>query len=413
MAISTGISREWVARLPKVRSVDRGALILVGGFAIATVVLRLPSFFEPPWHTDEGIFEAVAQRVATGGRLYADAWESKPPLFIYIYVAILKVFGAGVLPLRIAAAVAALITELAVFAIAQRWMSRRRALIAAGVLALSLAVPFWEGNLALTETFAQVPLSLAVLCALKGTDRDDRQVTPWLLTAGVLFGVAVLIRQTTGLVALGFLFWLLLSGRQWLGPAWKLTVGGALVVLPVVAGFAIFGSWYWFWDANVGFFFDYVPSGQQLPFHYRPLIVLPVLATLASLAIYRRRGETPNWGLPALWLTLTLAGALLTGRPYSHYFLQLFPPLVILTLLIAPNVSLQWRPSWSQVPAYTLAVTLAMLWFGVVRPEFDGNVLAMRLKHQQRGYYPNFAETMIVAEGFLNRYRNALRDLAK
>lgn len=28
-------------------------------------------------------------------------------------------------------------------------------------------------------------------------------------------------------------------------------------------------------------------------------------------------------------------------------------------------------------------------------------------------YDPNFAETMIVAEGFLNRYRNALRDLAK
>ena len=88
--------------------------------------MRLPSFFEPPWHTDEGIFQAVAQKVANGGELYTDAWESKPPLFLYIYVASIELFGAGVLPIRIAAALAAFVTEVATYGIARRYLDTRR-----------------------------------------------------------------------------------------------------------------------------------------------------------------------------------------------------------------------------------------------------------------------------------------------
>src|SRR3970040_1762651 len=82
----------------------RPALLLVAGFAVGTLILRLPTFFEPPWHTDEGLFAAVAQKVVSGGQLYADAWESTAPLFLYIYVAVAKLFGAGVLPLRLVVA---------------------------------------------------------------------------------------------------------------------------------------------------------------------------------------------------------------------------------------------------------------------------------------------------------------------
>src|SRR5690349_25047888 len=110
MALSTRLGRY---RVP---------LILLA-FAIFTAIVRLPTFFEPPWHTDEGIFQAVAQKVANGGDLYADAWESKPPLFLYIYVATLKLFGPGVLALRVLSAIAALLTEVAAFGIARRWLS--------------------------------------------------------------------------------------------------------------------------------------------------------------------------------------------------------------------------------------------------------------------------------------------------
>jgi hypothetical protein len=82
--------------------------------------------------------------------------------------------------------------------------------------------------------------------------------------------------------------------------------------------------------------------------------------------------------------------ALLTGRPYSHYFLQVAPPLALLVAFIAPGIRLSWRPRREHVPALALAASLAALWLGVVRPEFHGNLLAMRYTKDVE-YYANFA----------------------
>ena len=66
--------------------------------------------------------------------------------------------------------------ELALFAVARplhaatAGVAGRRG--AAGVL---LAVPFWEGNLALTETFAILPTTLGVLCVLHALGRERRR----------------------------------------------------------------------------------------------------------------------------------------------------------------------------------------------------------------------------------------------
>jgi 4-amino-4-deoxy-L-arabinose transferase-like glycosyltransferase len=386
VAGSGGVSRLLTAPF----RLDRRLLVLVICFVAGTFFLRLPSFFEPPWHTDEGIFQAVAQRVSAGGSLYADAWESKPPLFLYTYVAILEVFGVGVLPLRFVATVCAIGAELALLGIGFRLMTRRQAIAAAAVLAGLLAVPFWEGNLAVTETFALPPTTLAVLCALRSERTSgERRGAGWLLAAGALFGLAFLIRQTAGVVAVAVVLWWLASGRPWLREGAIMALGSALVVAPAVGAFLVFGSFHWFWDANVGFFLDYVPSGQEVPLVDRVLILAPVVAAFVALLVYRRLDERPGWGLPALWLSLTLAAAMLTGRPYSHYLLQMMPPLALLVVLLASKVRLSWRPRLRQAPALGVAMTLVLLWTAVVVPAFRGNVLAMPYTKAE-DYYANF-----------------------
>jgi 4-amino-4-deoxy-L-arabinose transferase-like glycosyltransferase len=377
----------WLRR----RLPQQDAVLLFAGFALATFVLRLPSLFEPPWHTDEGIFQAVAQRVASGGSLYADAWESKPPLFLYIHVLTIEVLGPGVMPVRAVAMLFALGAALAFFAVALRFTSRPRALAAAGLLLAATAAPFWEGNLALTETFVLLPSLLAVLLTLKGLEGTGRARAGLWLGAGAMFAAAVLIRQTAAVIALALVLWLLLCGRPWLRLSAFYAAGALLVLVPVLGAFAVFGSWRWFWDANAGFFLQYVPSGEQLPFHYRPLIVLPVVAGVVCLALQRRLGRgIPAWGFAALWYTLTLAAALLTGRPYPHYFLQTLPPLCLLAVMAAAG-PLRLLPSrWSQAPALALSATVLALWLLVVRPQFEGNLWAMRYT-KGPDYYPNFA----------------------
>ena len=398
MSVSGGYARRGFAPLSlrSLRlSVDRRTLLLFVSLTSIVLVLRLPTFFEPPWHTDEGIFAAVASRVLQGGQLYTDAWESKPPLFLYLYAGIFEVFGAGVLPLRIAATISAIGTQWAVFGIGCRLMSRGQAVVASLITGVMLAVPFWEGNLALTEIFAILPSSLAVLFALRsGALAADRSPadgwTRWLLASGAMFAVAFLLRQTTAVVLVALGITLLLGGKEWLRSGLCLAAGFVLAVIPAAAAFALMTSPHWFWDANFGFFFHYVPSGQEIPFHYRPLILLPVLTAVAALIWYRSRAGLPAWALPVLWLTLTLAAALLTGRPYSHYFLQVIPPLGLLLACIGPGLGLRTRPRWQHLPALAIGLSLVALWLGVVRPEFHGNLLAM---HYTKGinYYGNFA----------------------
>jgi len=175
-----------------------------------------------------------------------------------------------------------------------------------------------------------------------------------------------------------------------------MAIGGATVVLPVVAAFAAFGSFHWFWDANVGFFFSYIPSGEQIPLYYRPVILLPAVIAVAALVIHKHRGETPRWGLPALWFALMLAAAMLTGRPYGHYFLQTFPPLALLVVLIAPHLRLSWRPRRTDAPALAIAAGVALLWCSIVTPQF-GDPFAFRNTHA--AYYVNFGERALGTKG--------------
>jgi 4-amino-4-deoxy-L-arabinose transferase-like glycosyltransferase len=375
----------------------RGAIVVAAAATAAVLLLRLPSFFEPPWNTDEGTFAAVAQGVLRGGELYKDAWESKPPLFLLIYTGLFKLFGAGVFPLRLAATASALATQWALYGVARHWLSPRRALAASLLAGVFLGVPFWEGTLALTEVFAVLPSTLGLLLFLRWS-RGQAAAGAALLLAGALFGVAALVRQTAVVAPAAAAVWFLLSERPRVA-AVALTAGGFAGVVGVAVGaFALAGDFAWFWDANVLFFLEYVPTGEELPWARRGLILLPPAAMVASLLWLRRRGERPWWALAGLWFAFALGAAFLTGRPYSHYLLLAFPPLALILAGAAPDFALLWRsrgsielPSWRRAlsPAILPIAATAVFWAAAALPTFDGNPVAMRYT-RGLSYYPNF-----------------------
>ncbi|HEX8965368.1 MAG TPA: hypothetical protein VF820_02960, partial [Patescibacteria group bacterium] len=48
-------------------------------------LLRLPSFFEPYWYGDEGIYEVIGFALRHGRMLYTGIWDNKPPLLYIMY----------------------------------------------------------------------------------------------------------------------------------------------------------------------------------------------------------------------------------------------------------------------------------------------------------------------------------------
>jgi hypothetical protein len=332
----------------------------------AVFLLRAPSLLEPVWHTDEGTFAGVAQGIVRGGSLYAEAWESKPPLFLYLYAGIFKLLGAGMLQIRLAAAVAAIAMQVLVFLIGGHLLGWRKALWASVLLGVLFAVPFWEGTLALSEIFS-LPLACGgVLILVAGSRRAA--VSPGAAAcAGILFGLAFLIRQPTVLALGATLLWLFFERRLSIAAFIAAGVGSASPLAVALLGFALFGSFHWFWDANVAYFFDYVPAYSRLHTPLVPLLFLPFATGLALLFRSWRDGEpVPAWALPSLWFSLAFVGALMNGKDYSHYLLQTFPPLALLAVNL--NMSRPRLPGLSprQTPAVLMGAAIVLSWLIVV-----------------------------------------------
>src|SRR3989344_2373963 len=168
------------------KNLSRHYLILAS-ILFLTFVLRFPSLFEPFWYGDEGIFAAVGRNLNLGGTLYQTAWDNKPPMIYLTYAAIFKLFGVSMFWLKLTTAVFVLATTTAIYEIARQVLGKNRALLATFIFGFLTSLRLIEGNLALTEIFMILPITLAMLISIK---RNFDYLS--LFLAGSLFAVASL-----------------------------------------------------------------------------------------------------------------------------------------------------------------------------------------------------------------------------
>jgi len=300
---------------------------------LLTLALRVPSLFEPLWYGDEGISLAVAQAIRRGALLYRDIHDNKPPLF-YLLLAL----QPTLLWAKVLTTLLALLAQGMVYLLARKLLSRRGALIAALCFGVLAAVPPLEGNIANGEIFFLFPVTLGFfLGAESGFWRS--------LGAGACFALATLLKIPAVFDFLAFLaFWFLVAPR----PRQRrslifLLVGFALPWLLVLAYFAARHALPFFLDSVVFYNLRYVGVGEGLfPFSAKlPLLVLLLLAVFSARTFRSRLSSTASFLL--LWFPFSLAGALLSGRPYPHYLLQALPSLTLLCGLVFSRHPLRRR----------------------------------------------------------------------
>src|SRR3990167_502655 len=225
-----------------------GHYLILGLILFVTFILRFPSLFEPFWYGDEGIFAAVGRNLNFGGVLYQTAWDNKPPAIYLTYAVIFKLFGVSMFWLRLTTAVFVLVTATAIYEIARQVLGKNRALLATLIFGVITSLRLVEGNLALTEIFMILPITLAMLFVIK---RNFDYLS--LFGAGILFAVASLYKQVGAFeaAALGiFLFLATKNLAEFIKKGIALSAGFALPYLATVAYFApknlvgdyIFGS---------------------------------------------------------------------------------------------------------------------------------------------------------------------------
>jgi hypothetical protein len=359
------------------------------------LALRLPTLHVPIINVDEADFAVEAGVLLDGGRPYVDFVEKKPPLIYAAYAGALALVGRYNLPgLRLLLLGYILATALVLAAIARRLSGERAALIAAPAYAVMVSAgPPRDVHAANPETFFLLPLLLGTWLSLPPHPGSSSPAPALrtLFAAGVCLGAASLFKQQAGMQLPILLTYLLARPATGTVPAatsqprgwreWRLLshpnvrsgaallTGFASIWAVTVAALAAMGALgeFYYWTIDVNRY--YIANGNNLHdsvARFRGALLMlasfvPVLwvAGACGLAFHLVKNRWRHPLLP-VWLLASLVPIVLGGRFFPHYFLQLYPPLVLLAAVLVAHL-------WDLAPARpTPRVACAVAALGLV-----------------------------------------------
>jgi 4-amino-4-deoxy-L-arabinose transferase-like glycosyltransferase len=363
--------------------------------AVLFLLLRLPSFFEPYWYDDEGIYLTIGHAIRNGVSLYSQIHDNKPPL-LYLIAA----FAKTVSGFRLLLFFVMIPTTYLFYKLTRKFLSEKSSQIATIFLVILSSIPLIEGNIANAEIFMLLPTLGAFILFLKASKPLH------YLLSGFLLGVSFMIKSPAA-VELGVLvFWAAvelldqkISKKEIIILIKKclLLLSGFLIPLAFCSAyFFISGGFNYFIYAAVLQNFGYLSSwatGSQsgsalkggLPLR---LLVLSILL-ISNYLLKRTKKIDGKLFMIISWFFFSLFGALLSGRPYPHYFIEIIPSFAILIAYLLSKNKLYIK--------LIIIICLAVLTLSIIKYKF--------YFYRTASYYTNFY-SYIIGHKSINEFRN-------
>ena len=311
---------------------------------LLTFALRLPAFFVDVFNSDETFLATQAQVIRDGGSLYENATDRKPPLVPYLYAGTFALVGSTALwSVRVAAMLAVAMTALLLASEARRRWGERAGWIAALLfVCASVAFAPQDGQAANFEMFMMPFMTAAVVLAARDRPR----------AAGFAVALATLAKQTGAatLLPVAYLLWRA-RGRRGL----RLGLAAFGIPLGIVAILVGPGDLVFWAVAGNGSYFGLGSATAYVAGLFAVMTFafvacnLPILWSVPVAWHRRERGvDTDLW----LWLLSAALSVAVGLRFFGHYYLQLLPPLC----LLSAGALQAMRPIFGRV---TIAVTVA------------------------------------------------------
>ena len=378
--------------------------------ALALVVLLVVGvrarFAAVPLERDEGEYAVFGRLILQGQVPYVAAYNMKLPGVYYAYAVILAVFGEWDVGIRLGAMLITSASAVLVFAVGRRIAGDRAGLFAALSFGLFSASSRTLGFTANAEHFVVV-FMLAGLWVLSGG--GERPRAGRLLLAGVLFGLAVLMKQhAVFFAAFGFGWVILSSAGQRLRRGLAFGMGLVIPYAITALYFAAEGAFDQFWFWTVTYARDYtqqtslVQGAQALAHVGRPIIVSQWPTLLLAVCGLAVSGQVAReW---QAWLWLCLGVSFLATCPglifREHYFLLTAPAVAWLA-----GAGTEWivRQFFSTRPVLGTGLAALAVLAGVLL--LEAPLLAASPREISRRCYGTnaFPETVEIAE-FLKRH---------
>lgn len=340
-------SRSWL----RVLAWATPALLLIG--------LWLPGVNQGGFRVDTGLYAAVSLHAWRDGTLFplmaGDVpYFNKPPMAFWIHGAMLRIFGAELWAARLGALLAAMAGVYATAAFVRAIAGRRTALLAAGILALTLEWFRYTRAISL-DLWLVTWLMLAAWAVVKGAAdaQPARARTAWFALAGAMIGLGLLTKPLVALVVIPiFAAWFVVARTPGV-IAW---LGGTLLV-----GVAVALPWHWAMWARFGdqFITQYFVKqsaeravggsfGAEPWWYYAALLgqtYWPWLPAAVGGMWLARGGAGASRArtlvrLALIWTLVWLVALSVFGGKSGRYAVVLYPMLAVLAAawLMAPSV---------------------------------------------------------------------------
>jgi hypothetical protein len=347
---------------------------------ILVSILRIPTLYEPNRYADEDIYLTLGMALRHGLVFYRDIHDNKPPL-LYLTAAL----AGSVMYFRLILMGCNLINILFVWAIAKKLIVKRwivfGVILVFGILS---SIPLTEGNIANGEIFMILPTTMAVWLLL--TIRKGLQELWKYYLSGVFLALGFLFKIPVAFEFVAVLYWMSIYQIKSVRSAlrvvvdkrmWFMVIGFILPILISIGYYSLAGAGGPYIKAALMQNVSYVSSweGGAKPFYQGELFIRGViwLLVMGLITVFRQKLKN-KFGLVSLWFSGAWFGALLSGRPYPHYLIEVIVPGVLLLGLLVRKFN------WSR-----LGVTLVLL--GLL----GGGVLYYKFWYYKTlPYYQNF-----------------------
>lgn len=304
-------------------------------YVILFFILRLPSFFEPYWYGDEGIYLALGQAIRHGTLLFQQIHDNKPPTLYYLAAFARTVFG-----FRLLLFLVMIPTLYFFYRLSQQFLKSKILSQLSTLLFLVLtSIPLFEGNIANAEVFMLLPTILAFLIFL-----NYQKSNLSFLFSGLLLGLAFTIKVPVA-IEFAFLFlWLLIFYKSKLKNLFIFSLSFLIPITLYLVYFAVKGALQPFLFAallqNFGYLSSWSTGTQQASVASGGLVnrgIILLILWVISFFLFHFKKISKNIFFLSAWFFAALFGALLSGRPYPHYLIQVLPPLCLLLFFFSKS----------------------------------------------------------------------------
>lgn len=352
-------------------------------FALAALVVCSIPVFGVRFPNDMGFYALFADKMLSGGVLYRDAMDVKPPLVFLHYATVFKIFGLNNMAAVKVVTIAWLgVSALIMVALRKALNPAARSPALAAPLFILASVSGWGQDFLSTNT--ELLANLFILAGVWFLVTRDMGGRPGQLVAGgVCLGVACLYRNQSVAAPLAYAATILFRRRQFDHKVARLLLVGVGLVLPIGAVVLYYAHIGALADLRLLLRYQAHHMGDVDDFYWLEALgqivktasglwPLLLLAAWQAAAIVRKRATASRAEIFQLtFAACSAATFFLGGRLYPHYFIQAIPGLVLLAADRLDGLTADLEPRrrpwrrWFEANVLSIMVVVAMVFAAI------------------------------------------------